>query len=77
MSKSEVTSALMCSEAKVESQRLRTTGKLAVDDWPRLTAACDKLAKAPIYVDDTGSINLMEIRLEGAAASSPWSRTSV
>jgi replicative DNA helicase len=51
----------MCSEAKVESNRLRT-GKLAVDDWPRLTAACDKLAKAPIYVDDTGSITLMEIR---------------
>jgi replicative DNA helicase len=61
MSKSEVTQRLMCSEAKVESQRLRT-GKLASDDWPRLTAACDKLAKAPIYVDDTGSINRMEIR---------------
>ncbi len=61
MSKSEVTQRLMCSEAKVESQRLRT-GKLAADDWPRLTAACDKLAKAPIYVDDTGSITMMEIR---------------
>jgi len=61
MSKAEVTQRLMCSEAKVESQRLRT-GKLAVDDWPRLTAACDKLAKAPIYVDDTGSITMMELR---------------
>src|ERR687883_1397544 len=61
MSKSEVTQRLMCSEAKVESQRLRT-GKLAPDDWPRLTAACDKLAKAPVYVDDTGSITMMEIR---------------
>ena len=61
MSKEEVTQRLMCSEAKVESQRLRN-GKLAPDDWPRLTAACDKLAKAPIYVDDTGSINMMEIR---------------
>jgi replicative DNA helicase len=61
MSKAEVTQRLMCSEAKVESQRLRT-GKLAADDWPRLTAACDKLAKAPIYVDDTGSITMMEIR---------------
>ena len=61
MSKAEVTQRLMCSEAKVESQRLRS-GKLAPDDWPRLTAACDKLAKAPIYVDDTGSINMMEIR---------------
>jgi len=61
MSKTEVTQRLMCSEAKVESQRLRN-GKLAVDDWPRLTAACDKLAKAPIYVDDSGSITMMEIR---------------
>jgi replicative DNA helicase len=52
---------MMCSEAKVESQKLRS-GKLAPDDWPRLTAACDKLAKAPIYVDDTGSITMMEIR---------------
>jgi replicative DNA helicase len=61
MSKSEVTQRMMCSEAKVESQRLRT-GKLAADDWPRLTAACDKLMKAPIYVDDTGSITMMELR---------------
>src|SRR5919204_481249 len=60
MSKSEVTQRLMCSEAKVESQRLRT-GKLGTDDWPRLTAACDRLAKAPIHVEDTGSITMMEI----------------
>src|SRR2546428_4330061 len=51
----------MCSEATFESQRLRT-GKLGVDDWPRLTAACDKLGKARIYVDDTASITMMEIR---------------
>jgi replicative DNA helicase len=61
MSKQEVTQRLMCSEAKVESQRLRT-GKLAPEDWSRLTAACDRLSKAPIYVDDTGSISMMEIR---------------
>jgi replicative DNA helicase len=61
MSKAEVTQRFMCSEAKVESQRLRT-GKLAQEDWSRLTAACDKLAKAPIYVDDSGSTTMMEIR---------------
>src|SRR5438874_10740168 len=61
MSKAEVTQRLLCSEAKVESQRLRT-GKLSQDDWPRLVAAGDKLMKAPIWVDDTGSINMMEIR---------------
>jgi replicative DNA helicase len=51
----------MCSEAKVESQRV-STGRLAQDDWSRLTAACDKLMKAPIYVDDSGSITMMELR---------------
>ena len=61
MSKSEVTQRMMCAEAKVESQSLRT-GKLKPEDWPRLTAACDKLMKAPIWVDDTGSITMMEIR---------------
>ena len=61
MSKAEVTQRLMCSEAKVESDRVRS-GKLAQEDWPRLTAACDKLMKSPIYVDDTGSITMMELR---------------
>jgi replicative DNA helicase len=61
MSKSEVTQRMMCAEAKVESQSLRT-GKLKPEDWPRLTAACDKLMKAPIWVDDTGSVTMMEIR---------------
>jgi replicative DNA helicase len=61
MSKSEVTQRLLCSEAKVESQRLRS-GRLAADDWPRLVAAGDKLMKSPIYVDDTGSITMMELR---------------
>jgi len=61
MSKSEVTQRMMCAEARVESQSLRT-GKLKPEDWPRLTAACDKLMKAPIYVDDTGSITMGEIR---------------
>ena len=70
MSKSEVTQRLMCSEAKVESQRLRN-GKLAPDDWPRLTAACDKLAKAPIYVDDTGLAQHDGDPVEGAAAQVP------
>jgi len=61
MSKIEVTQRLMCSEAKVESQRV-SNGRLAQDDWSRLTAACDKLMKAPIYVDDSGSITMMELR---------------
>ncbi len=61
MSKSEVTQRLLCSEAKVDVQKLRS-GKLGQDDWPRLVAAGDKLMRAPIYVDDMGSITMMEIR---------------
>lgn len=61
MSSEEVMQRMMCSEAKIESQRLRS-GRLAQEDWPRLTAAADKLMKAPIYVDDTGSITMMELR---------------
>ena len=61
MSSSEVTQRLMCSEARVESQKLRT-GRLSQDDWQRLVGVCDQLSKAPIFVDDTGSITMMEIR---------------
>ena len=61
MSSAEVTQRLMCSEARVESQKLRT-GRLSQDEWQRLVTVCDRLSKAPIFVDDTGSITLMEIR---------------
>ncbi len=61
MSSTEVTQRFMCSEARVESQKLRT-GRLSQDDWQRLVGVCDRLSKAPIFVDDTGSITMMEIR---------------
>jgi replicative DNA helicase len=61
MSKLEVAQRLMCSEARVELQRLRT-GRLTNDDWPRLVKACDSLTKAPVYVDDTRLTTMLEIR---------------
>jgi replicative DNA helicase len=61
MSKLEVAQRLMCAEARVELQRLRT-GRLTNDDWPRLVKACDALTKAPIYVDDTRLTTMLEIR---------------
>ncbi|MDX6496703.1 MAG: replicative helicase [Gaiellales bacterium] len=61
MSRDEVTQRLMCSEGKVDSSRLRT-GKLAPDEWPKLTAACSKLQEAPIFVDDTAGITALEIK---------------
>ena len=61
MSKLEVAQRLMCSEGRVELQRLRT-GRLTNEDWPRLVKACDSLTKAPIYVDDTRLTTMLEIR---------------
>jgi len=52
---------LLCSEARVDSQKLRT-GFLSEDDWSRLTDAAGVLADAPIYIDDTPSIGVLELR---------------
>jgi replicative DNA helicase len=61
MSRHEVAQRLMCAEALVDSGNLRT-GKMRGDDWARLTAGCDRLSRAPIYIDDAAGINVMEIR---------------
>lgn len=61
MSKTEVVQRMLCSEARVDSHRLRH-GQLQPNEWSKLTAACAPLFKAPIFIDDTPSINMMEIR---------------
>jgi replicative DNA helicase len=61
MSKTEIVHRLLCSEGKVELQRLRT-GRLDVSDWSRLVSACDTIMKAPIYVDDTRLTTMLEVR---------------
>ena len=61
MSKSELVQRLMCSEARIDSQRLRH-GQLQASEWGKLTAACTPLFTAPIFIDDTAAVNLMEIR---------------
>ncbi|MBM3250245.1 MAG: replicative DNA helicase [Candidatus Omnitrophica bacterium] len=61
MSKEQLVQRMLCSHAKVDAQKVRT-GYLAVSDWPRLTAAAGKLSESPIYIDDTPSISVMELR---------------
>lgn len=57
----QLSQRIMCSEAKIEATRLRT-GKLTDNDWPILGRVVGELAEAPIYIDDTASINVMELR---------------
>jgi len=60
-SKEQLVLRMLCSEAKVDSHRLRS-GFLRESDWPRLTRACGLLAEAPIFVDDTPGISVLEMR---------------
>ncbi|MFI5041200.1 MAG: replicative DNA helicase [Acidimicrobiales bacterium] len=57
----EITQRLLCSEAMVESSRLRN-GRLLESDWPRITAATSRLGEAPLYVDDNPNLTIMEVR---------------
>jgi len=61
MSRDEVVKRFLSSEAKVDAQKLNK-GALQEQDWTRLSAALGRLAEAPIFIDDSANINLMEIR---------------
>lgn len=61
MSKEQLVMRMLCSEAKVDSHRLRR-GKLRDSDWPKLTRAAGALAEAPIYIDDTPAVSTLELR---------------
>jgi len=61
MSKEQVVQRFLCSRARVPAQRLRT-GFLKESEWPHLTQAAAHLSEAPIFIDDTPAIGLMEMR---------------
>jgi len=61
MSKEQLVIRLLCSEAHVEGTRLRT-GFLSEGDWPRLTIAAGNLSEAPIFIDDTAALSVLELR---------------
>ena len=57
----ELTQRMLCSDARVDSQRMRN-GNLSEDDWPKITRAVGKLGEAPIWIDDNPNLTVMEIR---------------
>jgi len=61
MSREQLAHRLLCSEANVDSQRLRL-GQYDEDELRRISRAFGVLSEAPIYVDDTPSINITELR---------------
>ncbi len=61
MSAAQLVQRLLCSEAKVDSQAVRT-GRLTAADWHRLTAAAGRLSEAAIYIDDSPGLSVLEAR---------------
>jgi replicative DNA helicase len=61
MSRDQVVQRLLCSEARVDGSKLRT-GYLSESDWPKLATAAGILADAPIYIDDSPSSTILEMK---------------
>jgi replicative DNA helicase len=61
MSKEQLVQRMLCGEAMVDQQRVRT-GELLDADWPKLTRAVGPLSDAPIFIDDTVGISIAELR---------------
>ena len=61
MSREQLVNRMLCSEAMLDAQRLRT-GELTDSDWADLIQAMGPLSQAPIYIDDIPGVTPMEVR---------------
>ena len=61
MSAQQLVQRMLCAEAKVDSQAVRT-GLLGASDWTRLTSAAGRLSEAPIFIDDSPNLTVLEAR---------------
>jgi len=61
MSKEQLVIRMLCSEAEVDAHKLRS-GFLARTDWPKLTQGAGILSEAPIFIDDSPAMTVLEMR---------------
>jgi replicative DNA helicase len=61
MSESELAQRFVASQAKIKGEDLRR-GKVAEQRWPKILEACNRLAQAPLYVDDSSDTGVLEVR---------------
>lgn len=61
MSKEQLVQRLLCAEAEVDTQRLKT-GNMQAKDWEKLAIAMDSYSQAPIYIDDTAGVTITDLR---------------
>lgn len=61
MPREQIVNRIICSQALVNSNKIRT-GDITGEDWEKIGAIVDRVATAPMYIDDTASITVSEIR---------------
>ncbi len=61
MPKESILKRILCSQALIDSGKI-LTGKFEGDDWARLGRVLDKIAAAPLYIDDSSTVTISEIR---------------
>lgn len=61
MSKDQIAQRMLCSEARIDAAKVRK-GFIAEREWPELAKAAGRLAEANIFIDDTPSISVLELR---------------
>ncbi len=61
MSRQQLATRMLCSEARVDAHRLRS-GYIGERDWPRLTSAAGVLSEAPIFIDDSAAMSVLQMR---------------
>jgi replicative DNA helicase len=61
MSKSEIVMRLLSAEAKIKLSDMRS-GRMGDDDWARLARRMSQISEAPLYIDDSPNLTMMEIR---------------
>lgn len=61
MSKDQLVQRMLCSEAEIDSQRMKT-GNMQSKDWEKLADAMNAFAQAPVYIDDTSGCTITDIR---------------
>lgn len=61
MSRNEITMRLLAAEARIALQKMRT-GQMGDDDWQKLASTMGRISEAPLFIDDSPNMSLMEIR---------------
>ena len=61
MAREQLVIRMLCAEARVDAHKLRS-GYLGAADWPKLTTAAGRITEAPLYIDDSPALSVLDLR---------------